>query len=92
MARETFFNSDGTVDHTVDDGAPEPVQSLYLQLLATDPDRANAVIALADGLIDKAGDLWSALEAISIQNTARPAIDIIVDTVVTAAEPLIEDP
>ena len=40
--------------------------------------------------IDKAGDLYSALTKMSASNTARPAIDLITDAVLTAALPLLE--
>jgi hypothetical protein len=46
---------------------------------------AAAILSVAAGLIDHAGDLWDALAAINPANDARPAIEIVTDVALTAA-------
>lgn len=63
-------------------GRPQP---LLEQIAEENPAKADAVIALAAGLIDQAGPLWDALVGISEANTAKPFAELITDQVLTAA-------
>lgn len=70
-------------------GGKQP--SLFDQISELDPARADAVISLADGLLSRADQLFAALEEVSIANTARPLLDIVVDEVLSAAVTLLPE-
>ena len=90
----TVFHDDGTETATQLTDLPiieEPPETAADKLAKLDPAQAEAVVTLGLGLIDKAGDLYSALAKMSASNTARPAIDLITDAVLTAALPLLAE-
>ena len=91
----TCYDTDGkvtSVEQLTGLPIPEPVIETAIDKLSQlPPEQAEAVMSLGLGLIDKAGDLYSALTKMSASNTARPAIDLITDAVLTAALPLLAE-
>jgi hypothetical protein len=86
---ETIFHPDGSIEEQDIDDIVERAPSEIVASL--DPDKFEAVIHLASGLIDNAGPLWDALVEVTSDNTAKPTLDIIVDQVLTAALPLVQE-
>lgn len=62
--------------------APDPLRELVDQLGVEGVTRSAV---LGADLAGRAGDLWDALAAIAPANTARPAIEIVTDSALTAA-------
>lgn len=55
------------------------------------PKEMTAILSLAGNMVNKAGELWDALNNISLSNDARPAIEIVTDAALQAALPLVEE-
>ena len=65
---------------------PEPEATLLEQLVAAvGMDAVVKAVAAGAGLADRAGELFDALGEVSVQNTARPAIEIVTDIALDAA-------
>ena len=93
---ETFFNSDGTVSHTVDDGVPDTIQPSAAAimgeltgLLALPVPMRTAVLTFAKGMVLGAGDLWDALVEVPVDDPSHDSLEIITDAALTAALPLV---
>lgn len=87
--RETIFHPDGSIEEQEIEDLVGRIPSEIVAGL--DPDKFEAVIQLASGLIDNAGPLWDALVEVAPENTAKATLDIIVDQVMTAALPLVTE-
>lgn len=64
---------------------PEPAAAVASLVATLGVDGVVRSAVLGADLASKAGDLWDALSAISLANTARPAIEIVTDSALVAA-------
>lgn len=94
--KQIFFNSDGTVDHIVDDGipvvippSPAAIMNELSGLLALPQPMRTAVLTFAKGMVVGAGDLWDALVEIPVDDPSHASLQIITDAALTAALPLV---
>lgn len=84
----TTYDANGDVldtDSLTGLALPAPVDIAGL-LAETDPEHVAWAVTVGATLASRAGDLYAALEDISLANTARPAIEIVTDSVLAAVE------
>lgn len=72
------------------EGRPLTALETIVEERENGPAWADAVIVLADGLVQEAGPMWDALLEVPPSNTAKPLLDLIVAKALDAALPLVE--
>lgn len=92
MVNVIVYGPDGSTivdEYEIEEIVPDPGPLEVLQ--QKDPKQLEAILTLAGIMVEKADDLWNALSAISYENDARPAIEIVTDAALQAALPLVEE-
>lgn len=89
MATTTHTNADGTVSTTTTFTAPEnPIGMDYF--LSLPAEQQQAILTLAGGLVQRAGEVWDGTTAIPDDDPAKEPLRVVAEVALEAALPLLE--